>query len=196
MNLRALMVLSALWHASGMGLHANDAKAVLQLDFGQEESAPLIAVGGVVRDQAGPRPPEFPDFEANNTAIQLQGKGSRYEIKDTGAQSPFDFTNGDAITLETWVKLDKISPGQPVYLIGKGRTNSPHFARNNQNWSLRVIGGSEGLAAQELLGACLWAGGQREQGVACVRAAVDARAAAGLEGGASGRRMLAMMLGE
>ena len=37
MNLRALMVLFALWHASGMGLHANDAKPVLQLDFGQDE---------------------------------------------------------------------------------------------------------------------------------------------------------------
>jgi len=146
MNPRTLLLLSALFHASGMGLHANDSKPVLQLDFGQEESAPLIAVGGVVRDQAGPRPPEFPDFEANNTAIQLQGKGSRYEIKDPGPQSPFDFTHGDAITLEAWVKVDKISPGQPVYLIGKGRTNSPHFARNNQNWSLRVIGGSEGLA--------------------------------------------------
>lgn len=146
MNARTLNVLSALFLASGMMLHADEAKPVLQLDFGQEESAPLVAVGGVVRDQAGPRPPEFPDFEANNTAIQLQGKGSRYEIKDSGAQSPFDFTKGDAITLEAWVKVDKIGPGQPVYLIGKGRTNSPHFARNNQNWSLRVIGGSEGLA--------------------------------------------------
>lgn len=146
MNGQTLNVLSALLFATGMGLHADEAKPVLQLDFGQEESAPLMAVGGVVRDQAGPRPPEFPDFEANNTAIQLQGKGSRYEIKDSGAQSPFDFTKGDAITLEAWVKVDKIGPGQPVYLIGKGRTNSPHFARNNQNWSLRVIGGSEGLA--------------------------------------------------
>jgi mono/diheme cytochrome c family protein len=146
MNGRTLRVLPALLFASGLVLQADDAKPVLQLDFGQEESAPLIAVGGVVRDQAGPRPPEFPDFEANNTAIQLQGKGSRYEIKDSGAQSSFDFTNGDALTLEAWVKVDKIGPGQPVYLIGKGRTNSPHFARNNQNWSLRVIGGSEGLA--------------------------------------------------
>lgn len=146
MTLRTSFVLFALFHASGMGLHADDSKPVLQLDFGQEESAPLIAVGSVVRDQAGPRPPEFPDFEANNTAIQLLGKGSRFEIKDPGPQSPYDFTNGDAITLESWVKLDKISPGQPVYIVGKGRTNSPHFSRNNQNWSLRVIGGSAGLA--------------------------------------------------
>lgn len=146
MNSSILILPCALLLVCGMGLYADDSKPVLQLDFGQEESAPLVAVGGVVRDQAGPRPPEFPDFEANNTAIQLQGKGSRYEIKDPGAQSPFDFTNGDAITLEAWVKTDKIGPGQPLYLIGKGRTNSPHFARNNQNWSLRIIGGSEGLA--------------------------------------------------
>ena len=146
MTLRTTLALIALFHGLGLGLYADDSKPVLQLEFGQEESAPLITVGNVVRDQAGPRPPEFPDFETNNTAIQLKGKGSRYEIKDSGAQSPFDFTNGDAITLEAWVKVDKIGPGQPVYLIGKGRTNSPHFARNNQNWSLRVIGGSEGLA--------------------------------------------------
>ena len=101
-----LFILSALLLASGMALHADDSKPVLQLDFGQEESAPLISVGGVVRDQAGPRPPEFPDFEANNTAIQLQGKGSRYEIKDSGAQSPFDFTKGDAITLEANTQRD------------------------------------------------------------------------------------------
>jgi hypothetical protein len=84
MTLRTTLALSALFHGLSLGLHADDSKPVLQLDFGQEESAPLIAVGNVVRDQAGPRPPEFPDFEANNTAIQLQGKGSRYEIKDSG----------------------------------------------------------------------------------------------------------------
>ena len=146
MTLRTTLALCAIFHALSLGLHADDSKPVLQLDFGQEESVPSIAVGSVVRDQAGPRPPEFPDFEANNTAIQFQGRGSRLEIKDPGPQSPFDFTNGDAITLESWVKVDKISPGQPAYIVGKGRTNSPHFSRNNQNWSLRVIGGSAGLA--------------------------------------------------
>ncbi|MGE0411924.1 MAG: DUF1553 domain-containing protein [Verrucomicrobiales bacterium] len=146
MPLRTTLALSAFCHLVGFGLHADDSKPVLQLDFGTEEAAPLIAVGDVVRDQAGPRPPEFPDFDANNTAIQLKGKGSRYEIKDPGPQSLFDFTNGDSITLESWVKVDKLGPGQPVYIVGKGRTNSPHFARNNQNWSLRVIGGSAGLA--------------------------------------------------
>lgn len=144
MTLRTTYALLATFCVSA--LHADDSKPVLQLDFGQEESVPLIPVGHVVRDQAGPRPPDFPDFEPNNTAIQLKGKGARFEIKDTGPQSRFDFTKGDAITLESWVKVDQIGPGQPVYIIGKGRTHSPHFARNNQNWSLRVIGGSAGLA--------------------------------------------------
>ncbi|MDF1756164.1 MAG: DUF1553 domain-containing protein [Verrucomicrobiales bacterium] len=126
-------------------LFANESKPVLELDFSTEESAPLIPVGNVVRDQAGPRPPEFPGFVANNTAIRLKGKGARFEIRDPGPQSEFDFTNGDAITMESWVKIDKLGRGQPVYIIGKGRTNSPHFGRNNQNWSLRVIGGGNGL---------------------------------------------------
>lgn len=141
-----LKIIFALLVVLGFGLYADDSKPVLQLDFGQEESVPLNYVGNVVRDQAGPRPPEFPDFAANNTAIQLKGKGARIEIKDLGPQSVYDFTNGDAITLESWVKVDALSPGQPVYIVGKGRTLSPHVARNNQNWSLRVIGGSSGLA--------------------------------------------------
>lgn len=146
MTLKTTLSLLGMLYASGLGLPADDAKPVLQLDFSTEESVPMIPVGDVVRDQAGPRPPEFPNFEAGNTAIRLNGKGARFEIKDTGPQSSFDFTKGDAITLESWVKVERLAPGQPVYIIGKGRTHSPHFARNNQNWSLRVIGGSSGLA--------------------------------------------------
>ncbi len=71
-------------------------------------------VGDVVRDQVGPRPPDFPSFAPDNTAIQLKGKGTRIEIKDPGEKSAFDFTNGDAITMEAWVKLDSIRPGQPM----------------------------------------------------------------------------------
>ncbi|MEZ5434030.1 MAG: hypothetical protein R3F31_23260 [Verrucomicrobiales bacterium] len=77
MPLRTTLALSAFCHLVGFGLHADDSKPVLQLDFGTEEAAPLIAVGDVVRDQAGPRPPEFPDFDANNTAIQ---KGKRFPL--------------------------------------------------------------------------------------------------------------------
>lgn len=129
------------------GLYADDSKSVIRWSFGSEESSQAIIFaphGEVVRDQAGPRPPEFPDFGTDNTAIQLKGNGARLVIKDPGTESPFDFTNGDAITLEAWIRVDELKPGQPAYIIGKGRTHSPGFARDNQNWSLRVIGGTGG----------------------------------------------------
>ena len=119
---------------------------VTQWDFGTEEPVPMQRVGDVVRDQAGPRPPEFPNFSPENTAIELKGKGARIQIEDPGENSAFDFTNGDAITMEAWVKLDAIRAGQPMYVVSKGRTHSPNFSRENQNWSLRLVGDKDNLA--------------------------------------------------
>ncbi|HVV98701.1 MAG TPA: DUF1553 domain-containing protein, partial [Planctomycetaceae bacterium] len=112
-------------------------------DFGAEEATPLTAHGDVQRDQAGPRPPEFPDFAENNTAVHLDGKGARLVFEDPGPESRFDFGDADAITLEAWVRVEEIREGQPMYVIGKGRTNSPRFARDNQNWALRVVGAGD-----------------------------------------------------
>lgn len=53
-------------------------------------------------------------------------------------QSPFDFTNGDAITVEAWVQVGSLKGGENVYVIGKGRTGLSGFAADNQNWALRV----------------------------------------------------------
>jgi hypothetical protein len=86
----------------------------------------------------GPRPPEFPDFEASNTAARFDGAGAHYTFADPGPASPVDFTNGDAITLEAWVKLDAAKSGENVYVIGKGRTGADGFAADNQNWALRL----------------------------------------------------------
>ncbi len=144
------------------GVRAEDLKPAGRWDFGTEEPAPLTPRGDVVRDQAGPRPPEFPGFEPENTAILLKGNGARIEIKDPGADSTYDFTNGDAITMEAWVKLDGLRPGQPVYVVGKGRTNSPHFSRNNQNWSLRLVGGRGGLAQLSFLFTSVPGAGDRD----------------------------------
>jgi mono/diheme cytochrome c family protein len=121
-------------------LDADEPVVAGRWDFGPEEATVLTPHGGVQRDQAGPRPPEFPDFAENNTAVRLDGKGAYLSIPDPGPDSPFDFTNGDAITLEAWIKLEGIRDGQPMYVIGKGRTNSPRFPRDNQNWALRVVG--------------------------------------------------------
>lgn len=126
-------------------LDAGEASPVARWDFSTEESTPLSVKGNVTRDQAGPVPPEFPDFAKDNTAIHLDGKGAYIAVEDPGKKSVFDFTNGDTITVEAWVKVAKIRNGQPMYVIGKGRTHSPHVAPDNQNWALRVVGAGDAV---------------------------------------------------
>jgi len=106
--------------------------------FGTEETSKLKAVGGVNRDQKGPRPPVYPDFDANNTAVRMDGGGARFVLEDTGANSKFDFTLGDSITLEAWVQVTELRPDENVYIIGKGRTYQKGFSKENQNWALRL----------------------------------------------------------
>src|SRR5207244_7542914 len=104
------------------------AEPVARWDFGQEETTKLIAHGGVHRDLPGPRPPEFPDFDPENLAVKFDGSGAYYSFADRGPRSPFDFANGDAITIEAWLNMADIKKGENVYLIGKGRTGDPAFA--------------------------------------------------------------------
>ena len=117
---------------------AADATPAARWDFGAEEATQLQPHGNVLRDAPGPRSPEYPDFSTDNTAIKLDGKGAYFSFEDAGVQSPFDFTNGDAITVEAWVQVGSLKGGENVYVIGKGRTGSSGFAADNQNWALRV----------------------------------------------------------
>lgn len=149
-SLQILLVASLSWTPVA-STRAADSPLVERFDFGTEELGPLIPRGDVVRDLPGPRPPEFLNLEADNTAAQLKGNGARFEIKDPGPQSRYDFTNGDAITLEAWIKVESLRVGQPAYIIGKGRTLSPRFGKDNQNWSLRVVGEADGQAALSFL---------------------------------------------
>lgn len=124
-------------------LIAADTTSAARWDFDNAEIADVITSGSVLRDQPGPQPPEFPDFTPNNSAIKLDGSGARLEIPDPGPNSLFDFTNGDEITIEAWVKPEAPINASPIYLIGKGRTNIPKFARDNQNWGLRLVGNGD-----------------------------------------------------
>ncbi|MDA7503573.1 DUF1553 domain-containing protein [bacterium] len=116
---------------------AAEEKPVAHWGFSSEDATLMELHGQVHRDQAGPRPPEFPDFSDDNTALRFVGDGY-FSVDDPGAESDYDFTNGDSITLEAWVKLDQTYEGQLMYLVGKGRTGSPGFKRDNQNWALRI----------------------------------------------------------
>lgn len=113
---------------------------VVNWDFGAEEETPLIAHGGVHRDVPGPRPPSYPDFDTANTAVKFDGQGAYYSYDDPGHLSPFDFTNGDSITIEAWVNARDLKDGENLYIMGKGRTGNPEFAPDNQNWALRLRG--------------------------------------------------------
>lgn len=121
---------------------AEDAvKPVAHWRFGTEETAKLTPHGGVHRDQPGPRPPEFPDFDSGNTAVKLDGKGARFVLADPGPSSDFDFIQGDAITIQAWVNMDQsIDHDSNLYVIGKGRTHSGKVSGDNQNWALRLRG--------------------------------------------------------
>ncbi|WP_254509816.1 DUF1553 domain-containing protein [Anatilimnocola floriformis] len=103
------------------------------------EVGPVTAVGKVTATDAGPRPPVFPLFASDNTAAKFDGK-SYLKFADPGDNSPFDFANGDSITLEAWVSPGKLADGAQVYLIGKGRTGNAGVAKDNQNWGLRIAG--------------------------------------------------------
>jgi cytochrome c553 len=118
--------------------HNAGAVPVVRWDFGAEETSQLEPHGGVHRDVPGPRPPEFPDQEPNNTAVQFDGSGAYFSFQDFGPNSYLDFTNGDSISLESWVNLTELKGGDAVSIVGKGRTGSPHFSADNQNWALRL----------------------------------------------------------
>ncbi|PAZ04232.1 MAG: hypothetical protein CAK86_05945 [Opitutia bacterium AMD-G1] len=96
------------------------------------------AVGGVTFKQPGPRRPDYPRFELKNEAATFDGQGARLELKDPGADSLFDFKNGDALTVEAWVKPDGLRKGENAYVIGKGRTDPKSANPSNQNWALRL----------------------------------------------------------
>ena len=119
------------------------ATPVHRWDFGEEDVSRAVVIGTVQRDVPGPRPPEFPGFERSNTAVRFDGSGGHYALADSGANSAWDFTNGDAITLEAWVNPESLRANENLYIIGKGRTGAAGFAPDNQNWALRLraVGG-------------------------------------------------------
>lgn len=112
-----------------------ESNPVVRLDFESEATISWTEKGSLIRDQEGPRPPEFPDFSPNNHAIRLQPGRAHLIIPDTGKASPLDFGNGDLLSIEAWVEPDPNSKTSPMMVVGKGRTGNPKFAKDNQNWA-------------------------------------------------------------
>jgi mono/diheme cytochrome c family protein len=117
---------------------ASIAEKTADWSFDAEDTSTLSLVGEVRAGVPGPRRPDYPTFAQTNRALGLGGNGARVVVEDPGADSVFDFKNGDQLTLETWVRPDAIQKGENVYLIGKGRTDPKSSTPNNQNWALRL----------------------------------------------------------
>lgn len=90
---------------------------------------------------AGPRPPQYPGFAATNSAFTISSTKDTLTIRERDAStSRFRFEHGESITLEAWVKVDRLPEGQYAYILGKGRNHKPGFPEKNQNYALRLKG--------------------------------------------------------
>lgn len=100
--------------------------------------APQAVKGALQSGVPGPRPPVFPAFSPDNTALSLDGR-SWLQFNDS-ADAQLDMQSGDNLGLEAWVRTSSVTDGQQVYLVGKGRTGLPGTLRDNQSWALRLRG--------------------------------------------------------
>ncbi len=55
--------------------------------FESEDTSKLKSHEGVHRDQHGPRPPHFPNFAEDNSAVLLDGAGSRLTLDDPATRA-------------------------------------------------------------------------------------------------------------
>lgn len=102
--------------------------------------------GKVTLSDDAPRRSAYPDFSIQNLAAQIPFGKNYLIVKDPGLNSDLDFSVGDAITLEAWVKLAAPLKGSYPYIIGKGRTHNAGTHHNNQSYSLRLATSGGGAA--------------------------------------------------
>lgn len=96
--------------------------------------------GRVSTGKPGPNRTTSRLFRTGNRAVEFFGSGGAIKVKDPGENSVLDFTKGDAITIEAWVRPRSVSNGGYMYVVGKGRTNNAGFASGNQSYALRLQG--------------------------------------------------------
>ncbi len=113
--------------------------ALLKLDFEEDALAVGELAAGAKIENAGPTSESFLGLPPVNRALVLNGKGARVRIADGDGESSLDFNDGDAITIEAWVRVDRLSNGANVYVVGKGRTHETK-PMENQNYALRLFG--------------------------------------------------------
>ena len=112
------------------GLGEESSTAIVHWSFDSVPEGEVV--GKVELTDEGPSSSRFPDFDADNRALQIP-LGSFLRLPDDGG---LDFDNGDAITVTAWVKLDSLE--NHAYVIGKGRSAATGPQSTNQNWAVRL----------------------------------------------------------
>lgn len=107
-----------------------------ELRWSFDSLPPESLVGDATIQPIGPTSKHFQGLPQSNAALRLDGQGDYVRVPDAG-DGTLDFHQGDAITLEAWVRLDRIGEGHNVYIVGKGRTHQSG-PRDNQNYALRL----------------------------------------------------------
>lgn len=116
---------------------AASAEKLTPLADGRVDSDALTA--GAKIEPVGPTGEAFVGMPGKNSALVLDGKGARFCVPDTHENGPLDFGLGDEITLEAWVRPDRLAREANVYIVGKGRTYEAGRLEN-QNYALRLRG--------------------------------------------------------
>ena len=114
------------------------------------QEAPRETAHGAVSITAdGLQTPRYPEFAESNRSLNLDGT-SYLTIPDRAGpgRSFFDFDNGDSVTFETWVRLNKL--GENACIISKGRTGRSGEKAFNQNWAFRLRKTSSGAGVNFL----------------------------------------------
>ncbi len=118
---------------------AEDGRVLNEVDLPDSTVSLVGAITGEVRlASSGPQAGEFPLFAPDNAAAEFAADGGFIRVTDAGADSPLDFANGDALTLEAWVSPQATGAGRFLYVIGKGRTETSGRLAVNQNYALRL----------------------------------------------------------
>ena len=107
-------------------------------DFETDDDASEL-IGQLEFSNSGPSSLHFLGMPDQNRALELKQAGAHLRIADSAESTALDFKQGEAITLEAWVRISTIRDGANVYIISKGRTYETGRTENH-NYALRLVG--------------------------------------------------------
>jgi hypothetical protein len=69
---------------------------------------PDALLGDAAIEPIGPTSHDFEGLPESNVALRLDGSGDYVRVTDNGEHGSLDFRQGEPISIEAWVRLDRI----------------------------------------------------------------------------------------